>query len=198
MNPEIFRHSSARRHTRRLATLFLLLCASSPAARAKDHKRHTSAAVKVIASMSFDKRPPADMMIQQVNGKPYLFVQLANAQGVVVVDIGKPNKLKIVSSLSDPDATGVSQLSINGNAAVVTAVADSPGTQAASKGELILWDISEPGNPRVVQRFSGVVRVLRDERNYTYVLNQDGLWVICDKPNQPAPEDSNWLLGIYG
>jgi hypothetical protein len=138
------------------------------------------------------------MMIRQVNGKPYLFVQLANAQGVVVVDISKPNKLRIVSSLSDPDATGVTQLSINGNAAVVTAVADGSGTQAAGKGELVLWDISEPANPRVVQRFSGVVRVLRDERNYTYLLNQDGLWVVYDKQNQPATEDNNWLLGIYG
>ena len=198
MNPEVFKQSSALRHTRRLGTLFLLLCASLPAARAKDHKRHTSAAVKVIASMSFDKRPPADMMIKQVKGKPYLFVQLANAQGVVVVDISKPNKLKIVSSLSDPDATGASQLSINGNAAVMTAVAEGSSTQVASKGELVLWDISEPGNPRVVQRFSGVVRVLRDERNYTYLLNQDGLWVVYDKQNQPATEDNNWLLGIYG
>jgi hypothetical protein len=198
MNPEIFKQSRALRHTRRLATLFLLLCASLPAAQAKDHKRHTSAAVEVIASMSFDKKPPADMTIQRVKGKPYLFVQLANAQGVVVVDISKPDKLKIVSSLSDPDATGASHLSINGNAAVMSAVADGLGSQASSKSELVLWDISEPGNPRVVQRFSGVVRVLRDERNYTYVLNQDGLWVVYDKQNPPAAEDKNWLLGMYG
>lgn len=198
MNPEIFKQSRALRHTRRLATLFLLLCASLPAARAKDHKQHTSAAVEVIASMSFDKKPPADMMIQRIKGKPYLFVQLANAQGVVVVDISKPDKPKIVSSLSDPDTTGTSQLSIHGNAAVMTTVADGPGPQAASKGELVLWDISEPGNPRVVQRFSGVVRVLRDERNYTYILNQDGLWVVYDNQNQPATEDKNWLLGMFG
>jgi hypothetical protein len=198
MNPEIFKYSSACGHTRRLATLFLLLCASLPMARAKDRKPHTSAAVKVIASMSFDNKPAADMLIQQVNGKPYLFVQLANAQGVVVVDISKPNKLKIASSLSGPDATGANQFSINGNAAMMTAVAGDPSTTSAGKGELVVWDISEPSNPRVVQRFSGVVRVLRDERNYTYVLNQDGLWVVYDKQNQPAPEDNNWLLGIYG
>jgi hypothetical protein len=197
MNPEISEHSGARRHTRRLATLFLLFGAFLPAAQAKDHKPETSAAVKVIANMTFDNKPAADMLIRQVNGKPYLFVQLENAQGVVVVDISKPNKLKVVSSLSSPDATGTNQLSINGNAAVITAAAGDP-SQSATKGELVLWDISEPGNPRVVQRFSGVVRVLRDERNYTYVLNQDGLWVVYDKQNQPATEGKDWQPSIYG
>lgn len=174
--------------------LLLILGASVPGAEAKDHKPRTSATVKVVATMSFDNKPPADMLIQQIKGKPYLFVQLANAQGVVVVDISKPDKLKIVSSLSGPGASGDSQLSIDGNAATVTAVA-SPAS--AAKGELTLWDISEPGNPREVQRFSGVVRVLRDH-NYTYVLNQDGLWVVFNNQTQPADDDNNWRPSIYG
>jgi len=197
MNPEVFKYSSAQRHTRHLATLFLLLCASLPVAVAKDHKPEASAAVKVIANMSFDNKPAADILIRQVNGKPYLFVQLANAQGVVVVDISKPNKLKIVSSLSGPEAAGASQLSVEGNAAMLTTSADA-SARPPNNGELILWDISDPDHPRVVQRFTGVVRVLHDERNYTYVLNQDGLWVVYDKQEQPAHEDNNWLLGIYG
>lgn len=198
MNHRTFEQSNLRGQARRLAALFLFLCAALPAAQAKDKKLHTSAAVKVVANMTFDNKLPADMLIQQIHGKPYLFVQLANAQGVVVVDIGKPDKLKIVSSLSGPDAAGASQLSINGNAATITAVAADASSPAAGKGELVLWDISEPGNPRVVQRFSGVVRVLHDERNYTYVLNQDGLWVVFDKQAQPAGEDNSWLQGIYG
>ena len=75
----------------------------------------------------------------------------------------------------------------------MAADASSP---AANTCELVLWDISDPDNPRVVQRFAGVVRVLHDKRNYTYVLNQDGLWVVYDK--QPAPEDDNWRPSIYG
>lgn len=197
MNHQTFERSKRYGQARRLATLFLFLCAALPAAQAKDKKPQTSAAVKVVANMTFDNKPPADMLIQQVNGKPYLFVQLANAQGVVVVDISKPDKLKIISSLSGPDAAAASELSINGNAATITAVS-ADASSRASKGELVLWDISEPGNPRVVQRFSGVVRVLHDERNYTYVLNQDGLWVVSDTQAPPASEDNNWLQGIYG
>ena len=198
MNRQRSNESSARRHTRGLAILFLLLSVSLTAAHAKDRKPHASAAVKVIANISFDNKPAADMLLQQVNGKPYLFVQLANAQGVVVVDISKPNQLKVVSSLSGLDASGESQLSIHGNAAALTATGPDSGSSSARKGELLLWDISEPDNPRVVERFSGVVRVLRDERNYTYVLNQEGLWVVYDKQSQPAKEDNRWLLATFG
>lgn len=177
----------------RVAILSLLLCAFLPAAQAKGRKPSTEAAIKVIANMPFDQKPAADMTIRQVNGKSYLYVQLANEQGVVVVDVTNPNKLKVVSSM---DAAGANQLSINGNAAMLTASANAPASQSPSKSELVLWDISDPGNPRVVQRFSGVLRVLQDERNYTYVLNADGLWVVSDRQN--TANDDSWNPSIYG
>jgi hypothetical protein len=183
----------ARGLMQRVATLSLALCAFLPAAQAKDHKPAAEAAIKVIANMPFDQKPAADMTIREVNGKSYLYVQLANEQGVVVVDVSKPNKLQIVSST---DAAGANQLSINGNAAMLTASASAPVSQSPSKSELVLWDISDPGNPRVVQRFSGVLRVLQDERNYTYVLNTDGLWVVSDKQN--TTNDDSWNPSLYG
>lgn len=178
---------------RRVATLSLALCAFLTAAQAKDRKPAADAAIKVIANMPFDQKPAADMTIRQVNGKSYLYVQLANEQGVVVVDVTKPNKLKVVSSM---DAAGANQLSINGNAAILTASGNALASQSPGKSELVLWDISDPGNPRVVQRFSGVLRVLQDERNYTYVLNADGLWVVSDKQN--TTNDDSWNPSLYG
>lgn len=184
--------SHARGFMRRFAILILTLCAGLSVAQAKDHKPDTSMAISVIANMSFDQKTPADMVIRQMNGKSYLYVQLANQQGIVVVDVTQPNKLKIVSSI---DAEGANQLAINGNAAMLTA-SGAAASSSPGKSELVLWDISDPGNPRVVQRFSGVVRVLQDERNYTYVLNQDGLWVVSDKQNTGT--DDSWNPSIYG
>jgi hypothetical protein len=176
----------------RFAILLLTLCVCLPAAQAKEHKPAGSMAISVVANMSFDQKLPADMLIRQVNGKSYLYVQLANQQGIVVVDVTQPNKLKIVSSM---DAGGTNQMTINGNAAVLTA-SSAAASLSSGKSELVLWDISDPGNPRVVQRFSGVVRILEDERHYTYVLNQDGLWVVSDKQNNDP--DDFWNPSIYG
>jgi hypothetical protein len=39
-----------------------------------------------------------------------------------------------------------------------------------SNDDLVLWDLSNPAVPRVMQKFSGVVKWLQDERNFIYVL----------------------------
>lgn len=175
-----------------LAMLAMIAGTYSPAARAKDRKVHPSAAIKVVGSMTFDNKSATDMVIRQVRGKSYLYVQLANDNGVVVVDISKPNKLKIVSSMP---SQGAGHLTINGNAAIMTAEVGDSATRANS-GELVLWDISDPQNPQVVQRFTGVVRVLHDDRHYTYILNQDGLWVVWEK--QDTDNDDSWKPSING
>jgi hypothetical protein len=138
------------------AILFLIIAASAGVAEGKDHKTHTSAAIKIIGTVSFEKAP-ADMVLQQVNGKSYLYVQLANAQEMAVVDITRPEKLRIVTTMPSSQAT---HLGISGNAATL---GSSPGNQPVANSQLVLWDISDPGNPREVQRFSGVIRVLREQ-----------------------------------
>jgi hypothetical protein len=98
----------------------------------------------------------------------------------------------VVSSMT---AGETGRLKINGNIGFTTAAETSANSYADVKGELVLWDISDPTNPRVVQRFTGVKRVLQDERNFTYVLDQDGLWVIRDKQNS---SDNSWDPSLYG
>ena len=176
--------------------LFLLLCGSLATAKAKENKSHVSNAIKVVATMSFDDKPATDMQIREVNRKRYLFVQLANAQGVAVVDISKPNKPRIVSSMQGPAMTGETQLDIHGNVAVIIAKASEHDIQITGKGEFAFWDISDPANPRVVQQFADAVRVLQDDRGYTYVLNRNALSVVYQKQNPPT--DDLLESSLYG
>jgi hypothetical protein len=62
-----------------------------------------------------------------------------------------------------------------------------------SDDDLVLWDLSNPAAPRVVQKFSGVVKWLQDERNFIYVLNGEGLWVVSKPADRQAvqTESSN-------
>lgn len=184
MNPEIIRDTSARGLAARLGALLLLFCVFSLAAQAKDRKPHASTTIKVVASVAFAHKIPADMQLKEVDNKTFLYVQFANAQGVQVVDVTKANKPKTVGSM--PSTDGAS-LAIRGDTAIVSTTESSP--EPAAKGELALWDVSDPSNPQLVQRFTGVVRVLRDTRNYTYVLNQEGLFVVYQAPDQPAGPD---------
>lgn len=192
MNFGVLNQCKARSGSNIFAVL-LLVCAALTPALAKDARPQTSTAVKVVGAMTFEDKSPTDMKIQEVNHKQYLFVQFAEQQTIAVVDISRPRKLKIVSSMTFANTPG--KLIINGNVAVVTASAEQ-GTQPAGKSELAFWDISNPANPRMVQRFDNVVRVLQDDRGYSYILNGNKLSVVYEK--QWTSTDAAFEASLYG
>jgi hypothetical protein len=78
-------------------------------------------------------------------------------------------------------------VNLNGNLAIVQSQMPSM-SDVSAKDDLVFWDLSNPKMPRVVQKFSGVVKWLQDERNLVYVLNNEGLWVISQQEQwQPNP-----------
>jgi hypothetical protein len=73
-------------------------------------------------------------------------------------------------------------MNLTGDLAINAEDETRPPPRDTPNDDLVLWDLSNPAAPRVVQEFSGVVKWLQDERDFIYVLNGDGLWVI----SQPA------------
>ena len=78
---------------------------------------------------------------------------------------------------------------MTGDLAIISGTGDRPMHGGTSNEDLVLWDLSNPSVPRVVRKFSGVVKWLQDERNFIYVLNGDGLWVVS-KPADRQPEQT--------
>ena len=85
-------------------------------------------------------------------------------------------------------------MNLTGNLGII-AESETNALRSSNNDDLVLWDLSNPAAPRVVQKFSGVVKWLQDDRNFIYVLNGDGLWVISEPTErQPQAESS----GSYG
>jgi len=82
---------------------------------------------------------------------------------------------------------------VTGDLAIIAGTDDSPIRGNPSNDDLVLWDLSNPAAPRVVQKFSGVVKWLQDERNFIYVLNSDGLWVV----SKPADRQLEQVESSY-
>ncbi len=78
---------------------------------------------------------------------------------------------------------------------------DPSNSNPPANHPLVLWDISKPDSPRVIQRFANVSRVLSDDRGYVYILNDDGLWVISAPAHylqdQPNPFQTFWVCAEY-
>jgi hypothetical protein len=174
-----------------LTTVFLV----SGGASAKNHKVATSdGQADVVAHISFPGLSAVDMAMQKkVNDKYYLYVQHSKDQGISIIDISKPAQPKTVGVIPWPDPAVSSRMNVTGDLAIIAETGSLPMRGSVSNDDLVLWDLSNPAAPRVVQKFSGVVKWLQDERNFIYVLNGDGLWVVSKPANrQPKQTESSY------
>jgi len=163
----------------------------SGGASAKNRKVTTSnGQADVVAHISFPGLSAVDMAMQKkVNDKYYLYVQHSQDQGISIIDVSRPAQPKTVGVIPWPDPAVSSRMNVTGDLAIIAGNGDRPTRGSTSKEDLVLWDLSNPAVPRVVQKFSGVVKWLQDERNFIYVLNGDGLWVVSN-PADRQPEQT--------
>jgi hypothetical protein len=170
-----------------LATVLLV----SGGASAKAHKAKLSdTQARVVAHIPFTGLSAIDMVMQNKgNDKVYLYVQHSQFQGVSIVDIRKPAEPKNLGVIPWPDPAMSSRMNVTGDLAMIAETGVLPMRNIASSSDLVLWDLSNPTAPRVVQRFSGVVKWLQDGRNFIYVLNAEGLWVVSN-PGDRQPEQT--------
>jgi len=176
-----------------LALLTIVLSVTVSIASAKEHTPKESGAVsQVVAHISFSGLSAVDMSMQRkVNDKYYLYVEHSKDQGISIIDISKPTQPKEVGVIPWPDPALSGRMSLTGALAIIAESEVFPMHSITSTDDLVLWDLSNPAAPRVVQKFSGVVKWLQDERNFIYVLNGDGLWVVsAPADRRPAQTDS--------
>jgi hypothetical protein len=172
-----------------LATLTIALVVTVSSASAKGHKPDGSVdASQVVAHISFSGLSAVDMAMQKkVNDKYYLYVQHSKDQGISIIDISNPAQPKAVGIIPWPDPAVSSRMNLTGDLAIIAESEVLP-TRNPSNDDLVLWDLSNPAVPRVVQKFSGVVKWLQDERNFIYVLNGEGLWVVSKPADRQAEQ----------
>jgi hypothetical protein len=172
------------------AVVVPLLLASGDAS-AKGHKTKGSETQNYVgAHLSFTGLSDIDMEMQRkLNGAYYLYIQHSQEEGISIIDISHPVHPKMVGTIPPANQTTSGTLNVMGDLAIVSE-SNVPSTKNnASTRNLILWDTSNPATPREVQRFAGVVRWLEDDRNFIYVLNGDGLWVLSP-PEEDEPSSS--------
>jgi hypothetical protein len=172
-----------------LALLTAVLFASG-SALAKDHKlKGFENQAHVVAHISFGGLSAVDMAIQKkANDKYYLYVQHGKDQGISTIDISKPTRPKTVGVTPWPDPDRSSRMNLTGDLAIIVERDGRPMHSSTSDDDLVLWDMSNPAAPRVVQKFSGVFRWIQDERNFIYVLSGDGLWVVSEPADHQAEQ----------
>jgi hypothetical protein len=179
----------------RLTLITTAILLSVNGALAKEHKPETSnKESSVVGHISFASHTVVDMAIQEIGNKEYLYVQHPREEGISVIDISNPTKAKGAGVIPWPDPAVTSQINMMGRVAVITESGAVPGRERTTQ-DLVLWDLSNPTSPRVLQKFPGVLRWLEDAHNFVYVLNGDGLWIVS-KPVERRAEEAYFSYGV--
>ena len=136
-----------------LATVLLV----SGGASAKDHKaKGSDNQARVVAHISFTGLSAIDMAMQNKgNDKVYLYVQHSQFEGISIIDISKPTVPKALGVIPWPDPAMSSKMNVTGDLAIIAETGVLPMRSSTSNDSLVLWDLSNPAAPRVVQKFSG-------------------------------------------
>src|ERR1700740_2040925 len=142
----------------------------------------------VAAHLSFAGLAEVDMaMAKKVKNKYYLYVQHSKDQGISIIDVSRAAEPKAVGEIPWTNPEVSSRIDIAGDVALIAENDLFSAVTHSTQQDLVLWDLSNPAAPRVLQTFSGVVKWLQDDRNFIYVLNADGLWVIPNGKHQAHP-----------
>jgi hypothetical protein len=172
------------------AALLVTVLLASGGASVKDREAHGSDnQARVVAHISLTGRSAIDMAVQNKgNDKVYLYVRHSQSQGISIIDISKPAEPKALGVISWTDPAMSSKMNATGDLAIIAETGDL-AMRSTSNDDLVLRDLSNPAAPQVMQKFSEVVKWLQDGRNFIYVLNGDGLWVVS-KPADRQPEQT--------
>jgi len=149
-------------------TLFATLMLVSGGASAKDQKANRSEnQARVVAHISFPGLLAVDMAIENKgNDNVYHYVQHSPFQGISIIDLSKPAEPKAVGVIPWPDPAMSNRMNATGDLAIIAETGVLPTHGGTSNDNLVLWDLSHPPAPRVLQKFSGVVKWVQDDGNF--------------------------------
>jgi len=169
-----------------LTALFILIV---PNAQAKHGSTNsTEQQATVIAHIPLAGAPATQMLLQEQDGRDYLYLVRNSRKGFTVVDVTKPAHPSLVKRVAWPDGASAGRLQLVGNSLGIAEGADARGVSArggTAPETVELLDLSDPANPRTVKSFSGVTSMLADEgRRLIYVTNGEGLWIVKSRPQK--------------
>jgi hypothetical protein len=185
----------------KLSALFILSILVAPNALAKTRSEPPTQKASVIAHLPLPGTPVSQLLLRQQGSKEYLYIQQTATNGFTVVDITQPDRPNVVKDVTFPGNGNGEKLEMLGNGVALAETPDSSaagGTQHALSLEkpqagsgataprtesIRVLDLSDPKNPRTLQTFDGVTKVLaEDTRNLIYITNGEGLWILRHNP----------------
>ncbi len=170
----------------RLVSILTLVCVIGAIPAVAKNKPHEATPSQIVGHLTFEGKTPLDIALDTTpGGKRYLYVENSKGQGVSVIDVSEPAHPRSLKTITWPGDAQLGQLDFLGDVALGDA---SEVASPVDAKDFVVYDLSNPTEPRVAQRFTGVRRTIIDKDGFVYLLNGTGLWILSTTPVQePNP-----------
>ena len=175
---------------------FLAFCTIAPKAAAKPrHSKPADPPVTIVAHLPLQEGPATQMFVgeqkRERKWKQYLYIEQASKEGFTIVDVTNPAQPNVTNEVGWPKDTSTDKLQPVGNNLALFRAPEQNSSAVAPLDPLTesvsVLDVSDPANPQRLYSFSGVTSILADdERNLIYIANNEGLWILRHKQEQPV------------
>jgi hypothetical protein len=175
-----FNDGMTHKHLCTAAAVLLAFCVwGNPRANAAK-KAVKQQPISVIAHVAVPGTAAKQMLLQQQDGREYLYLLRSSGSGFTVLDVTKPEKPIIVKKVTLPQGSSTQRLDLLGSSMAIAEQTHTSTSASLDRPESIqLLDLQDPADPRSVQTFSGVTSLLaEDGRHLVYISNKDGLWIL--------------------
>jgi hypothetical protein len=167
----------------RAFALSLLLPSLLAAASEKVASKPTDVPATLIAHLTLPQATGNQMLLQNDNGKEYLYIQQAAKQGFMIVDVSKPERPYLIKrSAESNQATSGNLEMISPDVAIAEAPERTPGTltsNAHPTETVRVLDLTDARNPKTLETFNKVSSILPDGgHGIIYLTNNEGLWIL--------------------
>ncbi len=192
-----------------LLALLVLSTLVATNALAKTKVEPPTQKASVIAHLPLPGTAVSQLLLRQQSSKEYLYIQQTAKEGFTVVDVTQPEHPNVVTNVTLPGKGSDEKLEMLGGGVALAETPDSSaaggtqhqlslekpqaggGTTVARTESVRVLDLSDPKNPRTLQTFDGVTKVLADDiHNLIYITNSEGLWILRHNPNQESKKRS--------
>lgn len=187
---KVVRKSIVQNPTRAALALLACFVAISPSASAKHGAvKPAVQPAAVIAHLALPGASVSQLVLQEYDGKQYLYVGEVSKQGFAIVDVTTPSQPNIIKREAWPNKASTGKLQMVGGQLALAEAADTATAESRTE-TLTVLDLSDPANPRTILTFTGVTSTLADDaRNLVYITNSEGLWILRHQPEQAAPSE---------
>jgi hypothetical protein len=126
--------------------------------------------------------------------RDYLYAEHESGKAVTLIDVTRFSQPAVLADMTYPTGGRDNLVAVTGNAALVAAAtSNAMSPQPLTPQTFRIMSFTDPLHPAVMQEFTGVTAMTRDDkRGLIFLANAEGVWILQEKYAADPAYEKEW------